>query len=106
MKEITINIPFLDAIKDMPLWGKFLKDLLSHRRQVECESVVASLHEAPYFLSTMPTKCKDPSSFTVPCSIGNKNYEKALCDLGASVSLMPYDIFKKLNSATSLSSVT
>ena len=47
-------------------------------------------------MSKIPLKCKDPGSFTVPCAIGNASYEKALCDLGASVSLMPYDIFKKL----------
>jgi len=95
MKEITINIPFVEAIRDMPLWDKFLKEILQHKRRFDNESVVALL-EAPSFLSKIPLKCKDPGSFTVPCAIGNASYEKALCDLGASVSLMPYDIFKKL----------
>ena len=44
----------------------------------------------------MPPKLKDPGCFTIPCAIG-KNYEgKALCDLGASINLMPKSVFQKL----------
>ena len=48
-----------------------------------------------YFKS--PPKLKDPSSFTVPCVIGGTQFDRALCDIGASVSLRPYSIYKKLN---------
>ena len=44
----------------------------------------------------MPQKLKDPGSFTIPCAIGNSIFEKALCDLGASINLMPLSIFRKL----------
>ena len=44
----------------------------------------------------MPTKLKDQGSFTILCSIGNSIFEKALCDLGASINLMSLSIFKKL----------
>ncbi|XP_022868497.1 uncharacterized protein LOC111388065 [Olea europaea var. sylvestris] len=49
-------------------------------------------------LAQMPTrlKIKDPGSFTIPCSIGDLNFSKALCDFGASINLMPLSIFKKL----------
>ena len=47
--------------------------------------------------SKSPPKLKDPGSFKVPCSIGGTHFDKALCDIGASVSLMPYSIYKKLN---------
>ncbi|MCH82075.1 hypothetical protein A2U01_0002871, partial [Trifolium medium] len=49
------------------------------------------------FQKTLPRKCKDPSSITVPCSIGGVEIGQALCDLGASVNLMPLSIMKKLN---------
>ena len=39
---------------------------------------------------------KDPGSFTIPCIIGEHNFGKALCDLGASVNLMPFSIYRKL----------
>jgi len=45
----------------------------------------------------MPPKLKDIRSFSIPCVIGNYIIDKALCDLGASVSLMPMSIYKRLN---------
>jgi hypothetical protein len=41
-------------------------------------------------------KQKDLGCPTIPCSVGSFNFEKALCDLGASVSVMPRDVFEKL----------
>jgi hypothetical protein len=41
-------------------------------------------------------KQKDPRCPTTPCSVGSFKFEKALCDLGASVSVMPRDVFEKL----------
>ena len=39
---------------------------------------------------------KDPSSFTILCTIGDSTFDKALCDLGASINLMPLSVFRKL----------
>jgi len=47
-------------------------------------------------LNQLPAKLKDPNSFSIPCIIGSVSIEWALCDLGSSVSLMPYCIFKRL----------
>ncbi|XP_010248094.1 PREDICTED: uncharacterized protein LOC104591021 [Nelumbo nucifera] len=44
----------------------------------------------------LPPKLKDPRSFSIPCTIRDIEFEKALCDLGASINLMPYSIFEKL----------
>jgi hypothetical protein len=41
-------------------------------------------------------KHKDPECPTIPCSVGSFKFEKALCDLEASVSVMPRDVFEKL----------
>jgi hypothetical protein len=38
----------------------------------------------------------DPRCPTIPCSVGSFKFEKALCDLGARVSVMPRDVFEKL----------
>ncbi|XP_019266878.1 PREDICTED: uncharacterized protein LOC109244272 [Nicotiana attenuata] len=47
---------------------------------------------------TRPTaqKVSDPGSFTIPCTIGSYAFAKALCDLGASIDLMPLEIYTKL----------
>ena len=39
---------------------------------------------------------KDPGSFTIPCLIGSLNVNNALADLGASINVMPYKMFKQL----------
>src|SRR5881628_1414988 len=44
----------------------------------------------------LPPKIDDPGSFTIPCKIGNVTFENALCDLGASVNIIPYTLFTKL----------
>ena len=44
----------------------------------------------------LPQKLKDPGSFTIPCTIRNSIFERALRDLGASINLMPLSIFKRL----------
>ncbi|XP_038888552.1 uncharacterized protein LOC120078360 [Benincasa hispida] len=40
---------------------------------------------------------RDPSNFTIPYSIGGIYIGQALCDLRASIKLMPLSIFKRLN---------
>uniref|UniRef100_UPI001C3E3B63 retropepsin-like aspartic protease n=1 Tax=Picosynechococcus sp. (strain ATCC 27264 / PCC 7002 / PR-6) TaxID=32049 RepID=UPI001C3E3B63 len=49
---------------------------------------------------------KDPGSFTIPCSIGGIHIGKALCDLGASINLMPLSVFNKLGIASQPTTVT
>jgi len=36
----------------------------------------------------MPLKQKDSGAFIIPCVIGNASFKRALCDLGASISVM------------------
>ena len=45
----------------------------------------------------MPPKLKDPGSFSIPCVIGKFVIDKALCNIGASISVMPLSICKRLN---------
>jgi len=81
----------------MPSYVKYLKDILSIKRKLEEYETVALTEECSAILQKkLPPKLKDPGSFTIPCSIGNSIFEKALCDLGASINLMPVSIFKKL----------
>jgi hypothetical protein len=46
-----------------------------------------------------PEKKKDPGCPTIDYSIGNQYFDNALCDLGASVSVMPKSVFDKLQHA-------
>ena len=41
-------------------------------------------------------KQRDPGSFTIPRAIGEHNFKKALCYLGASINLIPLSMVKNL----------
>jgi len=43
-----------------------------------------------------PPKLLDLGSFSIPCIVGKVEIERGLCDLGTSVSIMPYSFFYKL----------
>ncbi|KAL8512012.1 hypothetical protein ACS0TY_018462 [Phlomoides rotata] len=44
----------------------------------------------------LPVKLSDPGPFILPCKIGEGGKYRALCDLGASINLMPLSLFKVL----------
>ncbi|XP_048623899.1 uncharacterized protein LOC125592623 [Brassica napus] len=69
----------------LPFPGRFKKQLLE---KYKAFAIIQRM--------TVPRKLQDPGSFTLPCAIGPLTFEKCLCDLGASVSLMPLSIAKKL----------
>ncbi|XP_061352293.1 uncharacterized protein LOC133297208 [Gastrolobium bilobum] len=50
----------------------------------------------PFAEKKLPPKLEDPGSFSIPIEIGNIDVGKALCDLGASINLMPLSICKAL----------
>ena len=96
-KKLRINIPFADALEQMPSYVKFMKDILSQKRRLADFETVNLIEECSAILQRkLPQKLKDPGSFTIPCTIGNAIFERALCDLGASINLMPLSIFKRL----------
>ena len=43
------------------------------------------------------TETEGSGSFSIPCHVGPLFMDKALCDLGASVSVMPLSINNKIN---------
>ncbi|XP_050233254.1 uncharacterized protein LOC126681748 [Mercurialis annua] len=81
----------------MPKYAKFLKDILTNKRKWT-DDVTISLTEnySSIISKKIPTKLKDPGSFTIPCVVGDMEFSKCLCDLGASINLMPLSIFQKL----------
>ncbi|KAL5546411.1 hypothetical protein UlMin_006098 [Ulmus minor] len=97
LKQLHINNPLVEALEQMPNYVKFMKDILTKKRRFgEFETVVLTRECSAVLQNKLPPKLQDPGSFTIPCSIGNQYFGKALCDLGASINLMPMSIFKKL----------
>src|ERR1044072_1333381 len=82
----------------MPSYAKFFKEILSNKKKIEDNERVTLTAECSAIIQNkMPQKLKDPGSFSIPCNIGKLVIDKALCDLGASISVMPMSISKKLD---------
>ncbi|KAL2892377.1 Retrovirus-related Pol polyprotein from transposon 17.6 [Bienertia sinuspersici] len=98
LKKLYVNIPFTEALKQMPTYAKFLKEILTKKRELASANTInLTQHCSAIIQNKLPTKLKDPGSFSIPCAIGDFVVDKALCDLGASVSLMPHSICQRLN---------
>ncbi|XP_052626870.1 uncharacterized protein LOC128133453 [Lactuca sativa] len=89
VKALQVNIPFVETMLQTPKYLNLLKGLFAARKDlVEVTEIV---------LSKLPEKKGDPGSITIPCQFGNILATKALTDSGASINLMPFSFFKKLN---------
>ncbi|XP_055959726.1 uncharacterized protein LOC130014813 [Mercurialis annua] len=96
-KKLQINLSLADALREMPQYAKFLKDIIMNKRSWEQGGTIPLTENCSSIIqSNLPTKLKDPGSFTIPCTIGNTNAINCLCDLGASINLMPLFLFRSL----------
>ncbi|KAG7583616.1 Integrase catalytic core [Arabidopsis suecica] len=97
IKELEVRMPLIDAFMLIPDSHKFLKDMVMERIQ-EVQGMVVLSHECSAIIQKkiIPKKLGDPGSFTLPCSLGPLFFSKCLCDLGASVSLMPLSVARRL----------
>ncbi|XP_075077429.1 uncharacterized protein LOC142164140 [Nicotiana tabacum] len=97
-KDLTqVNIPLIDALREMPSYAKMMKDLMSRKFDFQ-DLATVTLTQTCSAVMTRPIaeKLFDPGSFMIPCTIGSYTLAKALCDLRASINLMPLAIYKML----------
>ncbi|XP_052621053.1 uncharacterized protein LOC128126918 [Lactuca sativa] len=95
---VQINIPLLNAIKQIPSYTKFLKDLCTKKRKFKAnEKIQVNVNVSTVIQKKLPPKCKDPGMFAIPCTIGDLHVESAMLDVGASINVMPYSVFQSLN---------
>ncbi|XP_075489613.1 uncharacterized protein LOC142528445 [Primulina tabacum] len=73
-----------------------LKNLQSNIQSVEQEEVAFTEEDDKGRQGGFPQKLQDPGEFVVPCEIGGQLVEKAICDSGASVNIMPSFLYEKL----------
>ncbi|XP_050211584.1 uncharacterized protein LOC126661761 [Mercurialis annua] len=93
-KKLQINISLANALREMSHYAKFLKEIITNKQSWDAEGPVTMTEKcSSIILSNLPTKLKDLGSFTIPCNIGNMQSVNCLCDLGASINLMPLSLF-------------
>nr|XP_016451353.1 PREDICTED: uncharacterized protein LOC107776059 [Nicotiana tabacum] len=97
LRQIQLNIPLMDALREMPGYAKMMKDLMSRKFDFQDLSTVTLTHTCSTVVAKpMAQKMSDPGSFTIPYTIGSYAFAKALCDLGANINLMPLAVYTKL----------
>ncbi|XP_019259383.1 PREDICTED: uncharacterized protein LOC109237523 [Nicotiana attenuata] len=97
LKQVQINIPLVDILQEVPKYAKYIKDIVANKRRLtEFETVALTEECSSRIQGKLPQKLKDPGSFTIQITIGKYAVGRALCDLGASINLMPLSIFRQL----------
>ncbi|GJS24774.1 putative nucleotidyltransferase, ribonuclease H [Tanacetum coccineum] len=95
-KNKRMDLSTLSRVQ-MPKYAKFMKNLLTKKSRLE-EACTVTMKErcSAVLLNKLPSKEKDPGSFTIPCHVRDLHINNALADLGASIRLMPYTMYEKL----------
>ena len=97
LQQVKANTPLLDMIKQVPTYAKFLKDLCTIKRGLNVNKKAFLIEKVSAIIECKtPVKYKDPGCPTISVNIGGFGVEKALLDLGASVNLLPYSMYKQL----------
>ncbi|XP_070011065.1 uncharacterized protein [Nicotiana sylvestris] len=97
LRQIQLNIPLMDALREMPGYAKMMKDIMLQKFDFQdLSTVTLTLTFSAVVTKSMAQKMSDPGSFTIPCTIGSYAFANTLCDLGASINLMPLAVYTKL----------
>ena len=97
LRQVKVNIPQLDMIKQVPTYAKFLNDLCTIKRRLNVDKMAFLTEQVSSIIQfKTPVKYKDLGSPTISINIGGTCIDKALLDLGASVNLLPYSVYKQL----------
>ena len=97
LRQVKVNIPLLDIIKQVPTYAKFLKDLFTVKRGLNVNKKAFLTEQVSAITECKsPVKYKDPGCPTISLNIGGISVEKALLDLEASVNLFPYSMYNQL----------
>ncbi|XP_016509722.1 uncharacterized protein LOC107827154 [Nicotiana tabacum] len=95
LKQLSVNISFVEAFQEIPSFAKYLKDLIMKNKTINNEMVSVTNRIGSIISTTAMQKKEDLGAFTIPCTIGLRDFARALSDNGASNNLMPLSIYKQ-----------
>jgi hypothetical protein len=98
VRRLSINMPLLDALQG-PTYSRYAEDIIANKYEIATLGVdhVKMFEQCSTTIANGLEKQKDPRFPIIPRSVGSFKFEKALCNLAASVSVMPRDVFEKLH---------
>jgi len=84
-RKVDVNIPLLDAIKQIPKYAKFLKELCKHKMKMKGHEWITIDRNVSAligkFVPHILQKCIHPDTFSITCVIENNKFENAMLDL-------------------------
>ncbi|GKE84134.1 reverse transcriptase domain-containing protein, partial [Tanacetum coccineum] len=97
-KKLYFTISFTEALSHMPKYAKIVKDLLTNKEKLlELANTPLNKNCSTVLLKKLPKKLGDTRRFLILCDFFRLESCMTLVDLGASISLMPLSVWKKLS---------
>ena len=97
MKQVHINLTLEYVLQGIPGYAKYVKEIVANKRRLtEYETITLTKECSSRIQNRLHMKLKDPGILTVQITIGQSIHVRGLCDLGASINLMPTLLHKKL----------
>ena len=92
LKQLSFNVPLIEALEQMLDYDKFIKDMVTKKRSVIFEDDDQMQHCSDVTITCFVQKREDLGGLTIPCTIELLHFAKALCGLGESINRMPFFI--------------
>ncbi|KAA3484451.1 Auxin response factor 4 [Gossypium australe] len=95
-KTLNVNLLLLELIDEILKYAKYLKEFMACYKKVKKgEQIDIDALCSTFIAKKKPPKLKDLGSFMIPIEIRDQYFNKALCDLGVSINLIPLSIYQK-----------
>ncbi|GKB27112.1 hypothetical protein Tco_0866513, partial [Tanacetum coccineum] len=97
-RELHFKLSLADALLHMLKFASMFKSLLNNKEKLfDLAKTPKNENCSTVILKKLPKKLRDPNKFLIPCDFPELVECLALADLGASINLMPFSIWKKLS---------
>ncbi|XP_009769713.1 uncharacterized protein [Nicotiana sylvestris] len=97
LRQIQLNIPFEGCLEGDPrLCEDYEGPNVTEVLFQDLSTITLTQTYSAIVTRPIAQKMSNLGSFTIPCAIGSYAFAKALCDLKASINLMPLAIYTKL----------
>ncbi|GKC93874.1 reverse transcriptase domain-containing protein [Tanacetum coccineum] len=97
-RELHFKLSFADALLHMLNFASMIKSLLNNKEKLfDLAKTPVNENCSVVILKKLPKKLGDPGKFLIPCDFQGMVECSALADLGASINLMPFSVWKKLS---------
>jgi len=101
LRNITMKIPLLQAIKKIPIYAKTVRDMCNKknaRKKKDPQTIQVIGHLANLLTTTLIIeKYVDPGILIVTTSINNLCLPNTLIDLGVAINMKALDTMKNIN---------